>query len=397
MTVAVSIDSLQKAELVGTGGQARVYRLAGPEQAARLLLKEYLPGIDVNGPVLESLVARREALGPAQREALELVSCWPRRLVTSGSMVVGVLIPAAPSLFRQEVRGIPGLRELQFLTHGDRAQELGIALPTPQQRLQIGAALAQALALFEQLEVVHGDLSFKNVLWALAPAPEVFLLDCDAALLEGQPSALPQATTQLWTDPRVASGQIQHPDIDSDRLCLALAIYRTYFQARGDFTGGLASLGDLPTSPPVNHELSNLFSRAFVDSAPRPAAAEWSAALWRLTDELPALMTMQQSRARSIDTIAVDLLGGPTPVSGPDAYRPLTAPVEPPLLAPAHQAAPPPSETAWATPYEYPAVSPQIPQADEVSGSGSVLFALSMLLMFVAAAAGGYLAAGLLL
>ncbi len=102
-----------------------------------------------------------------------------------------------------------------------------------------------------------------------------------------------------WADPA--------PRIDSDRLCLALVAYRTYFQCPGPrgFTGGLASLRDLPTSPPANHELSNLFSRAFVDSAPRPAAAERSAALQRLTDQLPALTASSRGPGQSILLLSI--------------------------------------------------------------------------------------------
>lgn len=257
---------------VGSGGQASVHRVLSP-QWPNTLLKKYRDVAPV-AETLDALVSWRANLSDTDMEVLDTSTSWPLARVVDQGKTVGVLIPEAPDHFAVDVRGSRRLNELSYLVFGDRSKRLGLPVPEPYVRAAIATNLAAVMELFERHDIVHGDLSFKNLLWTSTPSPSCYLLDCDGVQMRDLPPALPHVTTQHWTDPRIQTGTIRHPDVDSDRLAMALVFYRSYFQARGDFTGAKIAL-PVPDVPAVDPGVRELLERALVDHAPRPAAKEW--------------------------------------------------------------------------------------------------------------------------
>lgn len=269
----VDVASLAVGDEIGSGGQAVVHRVLTP-QWPNMLVKLY-GDVTPDAQSLDALISWRGSLSDTDLEILDTTTSWPRARVVDGSRTIGVLIPEAPENFWIDVRGSHRLNELSYLVFGERSRKLGLSVPAPYVRAAIVASLVAVMELFDRHGVVHGDISFKNLLWTSSPSPACYLLDCDGVRLGDMPPALPHVTTQHWTDPRLQAGAIRYPDLESDRLSLALVFYRSYFQARGDFTGGRISLA-IPDVPSVNAALKEVLGRALVDSSPRPAASEWS-------------------------------------------------------------------------------------------------------------------------
>ncbi len=103
------------------------------------------------------------------------------------------MLPRAPNEFWVRHRdGTNRLASLSYLANDpDRiAVAYGVMMPAPgaPERVALVYALARLLDAWQggdggllQPQVVHGDLSAKNVLWSLRPAPAVYVLDCDGA------------------------------------------------------------------------------------------------------------------------------------------------------------------------------------------------------------------------
>lgn len=268
------LSKLSIGEEIGSGGQATVYRVLSP-QWPETLFKKYENDVTVVSETIDALTAWRGGLNAAELETLDTSASWPRARVVDAGRTVGVLIPAAPDHFYVDVRGFRRLNELSYLVFGERSRKLGLTVPEPFVRAAVTANLVALMELFDRHKIVHGDISFKNLLWTSKPSPSCYVLDCDGVRMAELPPALPHVTTQHWTDPRLQAGTIRYPDLESDRLAIALVFYRSYFQARGDFTGGRIEL-PIPSEPALNAEVQTLLERALVGSAPRPSAAEWN-------------------------------------------------------------------------------------------------------------------------
>jgi hypothetical protein len=200
----------------------------------------------------------------------------------------------------------------------------GLAMPPPgaAQRVAVVYALARLLEAWQapgaMPSVAHGDLSAKNVLWSLRPAPAVYVLDCDGAALvpaEGEaqlgeggpgPGALGQeaqaapplrATTPNWDDP--AAGAQPAPGTGPDRYGLGLAFLRVVgaahfpVQARQRAASQVSIDLELPRSwrkLPDMPELWELCERSLslVNAADRPSPGEWAQHLEALLGVLGA-------------------------------------------------------------------------------------------------------------
>ena len=270
LEAVVKREDLDVGDEIGSGGQAIVYRLLSHSQ---ILFKEYR-GVRIDPDGLDRLIDWRTGLNAGDRDLLDRSASWPRSRVVNDDATVGVLIPEAPECFKIDVRGSSKLNEVQYLAFGDRARKLGLELPGPGERAGIIATLADLLELFDRHRIVHGDISFKNVLWSTKTDASTYLLDCDGALQGRHRSALPQVTTQHWTDPRVQKSTIARPDVDSDRLALGLLFFRTYFQVRANFTGTELQF-DVPSHPPLNRSVDTLIEKTLHSSSGRSSASEW--------------------------------------------------------------------------------------------------------------------------
>ena len=198
-------------------------------------------------------------------------------------------------------------------------------------------------------QVVHGDLSAKNVLWSLQPAPAVYVLDCDGAsvtdgpitgasstggqdgaagglemgsleIMEGahledtidsaagdgaggrghlsqpQPKRY-RATTPNWGDPAVPPGR--PPTAGSDRYLLAITFLRVVGAAHFPIQGHQKSAQkvnvdlELPRTWRKLPDMPGLWelcerSLSLVNAGDRPLPAEWAVQLEELLGVLSA-------------------------------------------------------------------------------------------------------------
>ena len=191
----VRVSSLRLGQLVAEGGEGRVFEvLAGPpELTTRAVYKQLRyprPLAELSSLVaFPSLLASRSSSLAAR--ALSSTA-WPVSSVVGADalMALGTVMPRAPEEFWLRHRdGTKRLATLSYLaTDPERiAVAYGVLVPPPgaAERVALVYALARLLEAWQNEpplpRVVHGDLSGKNVLWSLRPAPAVYVLDCDGA------------------------------------------------------------------------------------------------------------------------------------------------------------------------------------------------------------------------
>lgn len=254
-----------------TGGQAQLFAVRDED----LVFKRYKQPLTSKDQVghVERLVGvgRRILLTDATPHGRLPVSSinWPLDLVPAPhGGASGVVVPRIPQAFFRE----PGrARTLDFLIMA-RADP-----PAARHRVPVLLRLAEILRRLDQDELVHGDLSAKNIVWCLDPEPGAYLIDCDGLHRRGTGSPHPAATPG-WTDPRLADSHIQEHDHLSDRYALALAMYRGLLLNPGHL-GKRNGRWQTPSNVPpqldptighlLNHGLSPLNGQA------RPSPSQW--------------------------------------------------------------------------------------------------------------------------
>ena len=346
-------------------------------------------------PQLSSLVdfPSRLATRDAPLSARVLTSsAWPVSVVVGEdpSIALGTLLPRAPLEFWVRHRdGTSRLASLSYLANDPDRIEVayGVMLPAPgaPERVALVYALARLLDAWQRApasqsgaegalspQVVHGDLSAKNVLWSLNPAPAVYVLDCDGAavITAGRPDsgagsddepgtfdraqvgngaeppvgssppaptdpvlAAPapkryRATTPNWGDPALKPGAL--PTAASDRYLLAITFLRVVGAAHFPIQGHQRSVAkvnvdlELPRSWRKLADMPGLWglcerSLSLVNAADRPEPAEWVAHL----EELLAVLS-----APDLAASVRQAQGDPAPAASPagGASRTLTVP-----------------------------------------------------------------------
>ncbi|WP_030276838.1 LppU/SCO3897 family protein [Streptomyces sp. NRRL B-24484] len=306
---------------LGRGGQGSVHRVRNRrinESAAdggwEVVYKEYGPAVlpQVDAAALAAAVALPGRLTGEQGRWLCEKTAWPAAVVRRGGQTCGFLMRAVPDRFRFTLRtlaagnqGSPRLATLEYLLNED-AYVAGIGLTvTDRDRLLLLADLATTLDRLHRFGVAVGDLSPKNLLFALAPQPECFLIDCDAARTD-LATVLPQAETPDWHVPAGEERATRH----SDTYKLALLAVRLF--ARDQNTTDPAALAAIDPALGALARVS-----LGTDPAARPTPAAWAEQLASASVKLKP--GRQPGAAKGAKPTRA---ARPKPPTGPAAPRP---------------------------------------------------------------------------
>jgi hypothetical protein len=284
----VKRTDLGKVTPLAKGGFGEVFRVPEytlPGDHAPLAYKQFTLEVDAQARSAELAVSFRDRLGQADRDDLDRHAVWPRALVEDGQgNVTGLLMPLIPDDFfcrmADPATGILTLkpREMQWLITTDQqraAAQIDLREVDLTERLMLLGLLVYAIGRLHRNGWVFGDLSFRNVVFALEP-PRVLLLDCDsAAALADQLRR--QTSTPMWDPPECSFNpapgvpQQQLQDARTDVYKLGLAVVRCVHPGKGAASSRQADriAGDL------DPEGRALVERAVSDArGTRPTARE---------------------------------------------------------------------------------------------------------------------------
>ena len=203
-------DRLGVLSKIGQGGQGVVYRAPNAKTtfASSMVYKQYkaqaLAEIDFTAlAAMPALV--EESLSYAEAERLISIAAWPCRIVEDAGTPTGFVMPAIPGQFfiaLTTAKGVsPSTAEFQhLLNHPSVLAARGITLDDAQ-RFTLLREVASGLAFLHKHGVCVGDISPKNLLFALTRQEGVYFIDCDGMRIDGV-SALPQVETPGWEIPR---------------------------------------------------------------------------------------------------------------------------------------------------------------------------------------------------
>jgi uncharacterized surface protein with fasciclin (FAS1) repeats len=338
----IPLSGIGKLEKISQGGQGVVYKApsATTHFAKSMVYKEYkgptLAALDVK--VLDSLPEFLEALPYRDGARLISLAAWPCRIVEDAGNATGFLMPSIPDAFYIELwtnKSTPTRVTAEFQHLLNDSQVLAMRFrgsePTQRQRYELIQQVASALAFLHEHDVCVGDISPKNILYVLKPAPAVYFIDCDAMRVRGT-TLSPQLETPGW---EVPPGE-EKATIYSDRYKLGLLALRILV---GDQE--TVDPARLPAAVPT--ELRRVIAETLKGKAnERPAFKAWESAL---TPAI-AIASNQQSKVPN----------KPTTQTEPPPKHASVPPV-------ATRASPPVATRARQSQWQQPAVPPLRPAA----------------------------------
>lgn len=238
--MSVSVDDLGPRTKIADGGFGCVYRvprfrLFGDQD--ELAYKEFTTDVADQARAARASIGLWDRLDRDERRTFGELFAWPRALVhdASGS-VCGLLMPLlGPDYFIDGAKPKP--RDMQWLIASEaqrRASGAGVADIDLVDRHVLLTKLAYALGLLHRLRWVYGDLSFKNLVFALDP-PRVKLIDCDAAAALSDRGRT-QGNTTFWAPPEQAAVPRPLQDTRSDVFKFGLAVLRALTPGTGAAT-----------------------------------------------------------------------------------------------------------------------------------------------------------------
>lgn len=189
---------------ISQGGQGVVYK--APQIsipfAKSMVYKEYkqavLAALDVDA--LKAMPAFLESLPYGQGARLISIAAWPCRIVEDSGRATGFVMPTIPDEFFTDFWTVKGpskiAAEFQHLLNEPNvlARSFGGQMISDRQRYGLLRSLVSALTFLHDHNICVGDLSPKNLLFALSSNPEIYFIDCDAMRVNGV-----SLTTQLET------------------------------------------------------------------------------------------------------------------------------------------------------------------------------------------------------
>lgn len=285
--------------------RANAFTLAGDPTA--LAFKEFTVDEAVQARAARAAVEFRTSLSPADRADLDRFSAWPRALVTDGRDVCGLLMPLIPKeFFCQLIDADSGdmtekPREMDWLIASQQqrlAARIDLGELDDTERLILMAQLVYIIGRLHKHGWVFGDLSFRNVVFAVDPL-RVMLIDCDGAAALADPSRK-QFSTPFWDPPEcpatLASGQQRQQELQdavTDTYKLGLAILRCLRPGKG--ASSTRAVSRLAST--LDQEGTDLVTRALsADRDLRPTAKDLYVYLKRVV--APKIMPPEMVLAR---------------------------------------------------------------------------------------------------
>jgi serine/threonine protein kinase len=323
-------DKLGVLTKIGQGGQGVVYRApnAKTKFAASMVYKEYKPQTraDIDFTALAAMPALvEESLTYAEAERLISVAAWPCALVENAGSATGFVMPAIPDGFFIPLKTVKGVSDIaaefqHLLNHSSVLAARGIDLDDAQ-RYALLREVASGLAFLHKHGVCIGDISPKNLLFALKPHESVYFIDCDAWRINGV-SALPQMETPEWTVP--SGEELATVYSDSYKLgLLALRLVAGHHDTK--------NLQHIPSTTPglLRQIITDTLSKA---PEQRPLPEAWNYVLGHAIEQA---QHQKKTAGLAPTPISTAPLPPPTPVvhSRPST-RPSAPPPPPPPLPP---------------------------------------------------------------
>lgn len=294
---------------IGDGGQGTVYAL---DDAPQFVFKQFKRSgtFAPDAAELQRLIDLPATLAGSDADYLLSRTAWPfASVVDRSGQLVGFLMPRLDDRFHHRfgVRSNPvrKLREWNYLSMrrtyvGNPNLHIGDLgrLETPTV-LKIVADLARLMALLHRAGIVVGDLSGKNLLWALDPEPQAMLIDCDSIRFSGTAGVIAPKETADWDDPHLAGAPTSQ---SSDEYKLGLAAFRAVWAAGTDRPAAAVGGHLLADGTVAPSDLTRLVQESTTASA-RPAAEEWA-------DTLAAIIRYD---GRPVVTLQSGIQPGPVP------------------------------------------------------------------------------------
>ena len=278
----VELASLTPLRPIATGGSGSIHQ---PADRPEVVYKEFRDAESYRSRTRE-LVEFRTNLSRPHRESVDATFSWPLAQVVNNGQFVGILLSRIPFDFYVHLStGTSKERNLGYLIHEKRSERVGIlAVPLPG-KLAVLRSLARACQFLDKFDLVHEDLSPRNIAWTLDEAPAVYLLDCDSIRSPSENPSPPAFLTPEWTDPRVLGRDVARPDKDSTVYSLGLIAARVLIDP--SWRPPLADSDDDKAQDPM----LRLISRSVRASLPRPAIDEWIETLTLEIERTPSTPT----------------------------------------------------------------------------------------------------------
>jgi hypothetical protein len=251
--MGISRAELGQLTLIAEGGFGKVYRTDHPLNGENgpSAYKEFTKDVGIQAAAVAAAVDfRNRRLLDDERALLDHYTAWPRELVEDDTgTVCGFLMPLVRDEFFCELIAVDTgqrsrkPREMQWLIAREstiQAAEVDLRELDGTERLFLVSQLAYIISWLHHKKWCFGDLSFKNVAFALDP-PQIMLLDCDGAADLGNPGRV-QGNTPFWEPPKklappgALAGQPALQDEVTDSYKLGLAILRCLTPGNGAST-----------------------------------------------------------------------------------------------------------------------------------------------------------------
>jgi len=333
----IELGTLNLGSRLGKGGQGEVTEVSNIRLNKQwpAVLKEYSPEAKQKLQVaaLETIAGFPGTLPHQDGQWLHETTAWPAAVVQDHGAVCGFLMRAVPPAFyfdyQTQTRGAQKkIADVAFLLNTETyVRSSGIAI-TDRDRLRLLGSVAAALRRLHDFRITVGDLSPKNLLFSLTPAPSCFLIDCDAVQLRSS-SVLAQVETPDWEAPEGEPRATTATDAFKFGL-LAIRLFARDQSSRD--TTALAAV-----SPELG-QLARLSQHR--DPRQRPSPATWMTAL--NTAVLSATTATTPRPATSRPAATPPRISVPIPAMSAAAARPGLYPrTARPAAPPAAAAAPP--------------------------------------------------------